>query len=138
MTSKKNRPSWRVPLVVHRQQAEFRCTPSRFGDGHPNRRQCQAVARSTGQRCRKDAMQGATTCASHGGHRAAYQNAPAGFYASRRGISTVRMGLAELAATERYPPGVAWSASPVERGKRIEAARNWRLGLTVERSEKDL
>lgn len=48
---------------------------SRFGDGHPSRRQCTAIARGTGQRCRCDALQGATRCRSHGGHMAAYATA---------------------------------------------------------------
>ena len=63
MPTGKNRPSWRLPQNVHRQpNAEFRCQRSQFGDGHPSRRQCNAMARTTGQRCRKDALQGAAAC----------------------------------------------------------------------------
>jgi hypothetical protein len=72
-----NRPHWRLPMTKGKGQKAFPGYQSRFGDGHPNRTQCNAVARTTGQRCRKDALQGAFCCQSHGGHRQAYRNAPA-------------------------------------------------------------
>jgi hypothetical protein len=42
---------------------------TKFGDFSPGsgRRQCIAIARSTGQRCRRDAVQGSQRCRSHGG-----------------------------------------------------------------------
>jgi len=40
-----------------------------FGDFSPGsgRTQCRCIARSTGLRCRQDAVQGVTACRSHGG-----------------------------------------------------------------------
>ena len=129
----KNRPMWRVPMNARGYAtAKFPGYQSRFGDGHPNRVQCVAMARSTGQRCRKDALRGAPTCNSHGGHWHAYRNAPEGFVSSRSGTASTRNALAKLATIERFPVGEAWPehGSPVKRGLVIETARNRRLGLT--------
>lgn len=125
----KNRPYWRAPMGKGVPQA-FLGYQSRYGDGHPNRRRCVAMARS-GERCRKDALQGATCCQVHGGHKDAYRNAPEGFVSLRSGIAGTRKALAKLSTLERYPESMSYSLSPVERGKAIETARNRKLGLTT-------
>ena len=108
--------------------ASFPGYQSRFGDGHPNRRQCTTTARSTGQRCRCDAMQGSTRCRAHGGHVGAYRSALREM--GPRMISTVpsrsiaRKMLARIAATEPFPPDAEWHPSPVERGRVILDALN--------------
>jgi hypothetical protein len=132
MTSKTNRPSWRLPKHGGPKNRTFSGYISRFGDGHPSRVRCKAIARTTGERCRRDALQGAVCCQAHGGHRQAYKNAPAGFISSVKGKSAVRKALAKLSTIERFPVGVPYPDTPVKRGKAIETARNRQLGLTRE------
>ena len=130
--SGKNRPHWRARLASGREKgckAKFLCTPSRFGDGNPNRRRCKVKARSTGLRCKNDCIGGAPACRVHGGHWLGYRAARKELGADRvvsitTGKSVTRKGLARLSTIERYPVGVPYEASPVERGKRIEEAHN--------------
>ena len=127
----KNRPYWQLPMRASGSKAAaFKGYQSRFGDGHPNRRQCVAIARHGGQ-CRCDAMKGATCCRAHGGHKLAYRNMKPGALSARTGLASARKALAKLSTLEPFPEGEEYSLSPVERGKAIEAARNRRLGLTV-------
>jgi hypothetical protein len=127
------RPSWRLPLVrTGRKNATFPpgFKRSQFGDGHPSRRQCKATAKGTGERCRRDALQGADRCGSHSGHLQAYRNAPAGFISTRSGPSAVRTALFRLQMTEAFPEGVPMPKSHIKRGLVIETVRNQSLGLT--------
>ena len=75
-------------------------------------------------------MAGSNRCRSHGGHVDAYRNMPPGAVSLVTGKATTRDALAKLSVRESFPSGVAWLASPVERGKAIEHERNKRLGLT--------
>lgn len=69
-----NRPTWRTPAfetkaapnahILKRVRTPF----GQFVDGD-GRTQCKAVARSTGLRCRQNAIQGAECCQFHGGLR---------------------------------------------------------------------
>jgi len=127
-----NRPSWRMPTGHGNPRAVFPPgVRSQFGDHHPNRRQCVAVARTTGKRCRKDALQGAKRCAFHRGHQEAYCNAPPGFVSLRTPVAVVRSALAKLGSSELFPIGKAWDPSPVKRGRIIEDEHNRQLGLTT-------
>ena len=130
--TQKNRPSWRLRDRRGREKgcnAVFFGRVSRFGDGHPNRKRCIAKTRS-GPRCRKDALQGSTCCGSHGGHYMAYRTVGHDFISLAAARSVTRKALATLSTIERFPIGVEYPASPVERGRVIEAVRNQRLGLT--------
>jgi hypothetical protein len=134
----KNRPNWQIKTVATGSKHPARLPEPRtaFGDFSPGsgRVQCIAIARS-GQQCRKDALHGSTCCGSHGGHKIAYKSLAQGLLSTRSGIGSTRSGLAKLSTVERYPIGEAWSLSPVERGKRIEMARNRKLGFTVRKPE---
>jgi hypothetical protein len=132
----KNRPMWRIPqLTVSTASAADRRFPgyqSRFGDGHPNRRQCVAIARSTGQRCRCDALQGASHCQKHGGHRQAAR--ASGVDVTQATLRRARKVLAAIGSGDAppgFPPDVALPLSPVERGKAYEAWRNRALAPSV-------
>ena len=134
----KNRPMWRLRCARGREKgcdARFPGYQSRFGDGHPNRRQCTASARSTGRRCRCDAVQGSSRCAKHGGHATAYRKARERyghkFVSLTSGKSAARKTLAKLSTVEPYPKGVPWLASPVDRGMVIEASLNRELARGV-------
>ena len=127
----KNRPMWRIRLANGRERgcdAVFLGYRSRFGDGHPGRRQCIATARSTGKRCKNDCIQGATCCRVHGGHRIGYRAAikrlGPGVISLASGRNAPRKALAKLSTIEPYPLGAPWLLSPVERGKTIEAGLN--------------
>jgi hypothetical protein len=124
-----NRPSWHIPQNHNgNPAAAFLGYQSRFGDGHPNRRQCKAIARRTGKQCKRDAMQGAPTCASHGGHVHAYR--AAGVTWSKATMRAApRKALAAIGSGPPpddfdLPKNVSLPASPVERGRLYEAWRN--------------
>lgn len=126
-----NKPSWRFPKhPPRRPNPTFPGYQSRFGDGHPGRRQCVAIAKATGKRCKKDPLQGSSRCGSHGGHTEAYHNAPKGFISSRTPVAVARAAMARIGWTEPFPENLPWHPSPIQRGKLIEAERNRRLGLT--------
>lgn len=67
------RPKWRAPYVIGPGNGPI--TPAllakrtSFGDFSPGsgRVQCEAVSKSTGERCRRDAVQGVSTCRAHKG-----------------------------------------------------------------------
>ena len=132
----KNRPSWRLPIAPGCGKGrKFPGYQSRFGDGHPNRRQCTATARSTGKRCRCDPVQGSPRCQKHGGHRLAYLAAQEQlgnrFVSLVSGKAAARKGLARLSVVEPYPKDVPWLDFPVDRGLVIEAERNRELAPKV-------
>jgi len=121
----KNRPSWRIPMRKVSLDSTFPGYQSRFGDGHPNRRQCVAVARRTGERCRHDAMQGAACCRSHGGYKHAAR--AAGVSVTTATPRHPRQAMARIGsgdAPDGFPADVALPLSPVERGRLYEAWRN--------------
>jgi hypothetical protein len=122
----KNRPHWRIAVRESgSKHARFYGYQSRYGDGAPSRRQCTAIARSTGERCRNDAMQGAPRCRMHGGHALAYR--AAGVDVSSATVRKPRKALAALGAgamPDGFPLDVALPVSPVERGRLYEAWQN--------------
>jgi hypothetical protein len=82
-----------------------------FSEGS-GRRQCRCIARSTGERCRRDAVQGVTACQSHGGLAGAITTARKRDPAFRRASNTTAarealaaMALAGLAAGTVGEPG---------------------------------
>jgi hypothetical protein len=90
-----------------------------------------AIAKGSGEQCKRDALQGSARCHAHGGHLQAYRNAPAGFISTRSGKAAVRNALFKLQLVEPFPPGVELPRSYVERGRIIETERNRRVGLTA-------
>jgi hypothetical protein len=137
--SNKNRPMWRIPLRTGPKEPQrFKGYQSRFGDGHPNRRQCVAIARSTGKQCRCDALQNAACCRLHGGHRHAARASGVDVTmatARRSRVALARVGAGN--APHDFPHDVPLPVSPVERGKAYEAwcnralaPREW-LAITV-------
>jgi hypothetical protein len=129
----KNKPAWRARLdgrgALPGCDAKFPGYQSRFGDGHPNRTQCVAIARGTGVRCRNDAIQGASCCRVHGGHRhgriaAEKLHGRDRVIVTKSGKSARRKSLATLGVTERIPEGLPIPLSPVERGRVLEAYAN--------------
>jgi hypothetical protein len=127
MKPSQNRPSWRLPkIITGNPNARFPGYVSKFGDGHPSRRQCIAKARSTGKQCKQDAMQGASTCHMHGGHVHAYR--AAGVTWSKATMrSAPRKELARIGSGSPpadLPVWVKLPVSPVERGRLYEAWRN--------------
>jgi hypothetical protein len=117
----KNRPAWRIAMGHGPKDATFKGHRSRFGDGHPNRRQCVAKAKSTGQRCRCDALRFASCCRLHGGHQLAYR--AIGSTVSKAALRKPRVALAAIGSGP-MPEGLPVALSPVDRGKLIEAWRN--------------
>ena len=77
------RPEWRAPKTRHRKQPGKPVPPamlarrSSFGDFSEGtgRRQCVAMSRQAGRRCRKDAIGGELRCKTHGGVSPAVRNA---------------------------------------------------------------
>lgn len=132
MGADKNRPSWRLRLASGLPKgypSKFRGYQSRFGDGHPNRRQCHAIAKSTHQRCRCDALRGSDHCRLHGGHRqgllAEQQRLGIGrVHSLVAGRHARRQALVELALTERLSPELPQPRSLVQRGRVLEAFAN--------------
>ncbi len=121
----KNRPSWRIPMRKVTLDSTFPGYQSRFGDGHPNRRQCVAVARATGQRCRLDALHGAACCHKHGGHR--WARRAAGVDVTQATLRRPRKAMARIGsgnAPDGFPLDVALPLSPIDRGRLFEAWRN--------------
>jgi len=126
-------PTWRAPYI-RRPGAGAGIGPAMlakrtaFGDFSEGsgRRQCVAVAKSTGQRCGKDAVQGVDRCASHGGKAHAVRKAkvrdprfrPAsGDGSARRGLAV--LGFDAVKAGEAFPDGGIVAA-----GRTIEKRRN--------------
>ena len=138
----KNRPNWRFRLGSGREKgcsAVFPGYRSKFGDGHPSRKQCIAKARSTGQRCRHDAVHGASCCHVHGGHRwgllAEQKRLGFGRVISPAACRSVpRKALAAIGSGETprdLPRSIPLPVSPVERGRLYEAWLNRRLAPGV-------
>lgn len=132
----KNRPMWRIPQrtasTASTVDRRFPGYQSRFGDGHPNRRQCVAVARSTGERCKRDPLRGASCCRVHGGYRQAAR--ASGVDVTTATLRAVRGALAAIGSGDAppdFPRDVALPVSPVERGKAYEAWRNRALAPSV-------
>ena len=131
----KNRPSWRIPQGHGPATASFKGYQSRFGDGHPNRRQCVAIARATGEQCKRDAMRGASCCHKHGGYQWAAR--AAGVDVTHATLRRSRVALARIGsgdAPDGFPVDVALPLSPVARGRLFEAWRNRALAPGVWRS----
>jgi hypothetical protein len=139
----KNRPQWRIPLGQGPKNARFPGYQSRYGDGHPSRRQCIATARHGGQ-CRLDALRGAACCGKHGGHAQAARMA--GVTVTLATMRKPRVALASVGAMpapDGFPLDVALPVSPVDRGRLYEAWQNralapstWQLELTATRNSK--
>lgn len=99
---------------------------SSFGDFTPGngRTQCGAIAKSTGLRCRKDAIGGTARCEAHKGIAAAMAKARA------RGERLVRATRNYPARAMLYvagldePEGFRSDAKGVERGRLVEAFKN--------------
>src|SRR5262245_3252426 len=96
-----------------------------FGDFTPGngRVQCSASTRA-GERCRNDALHGATRCRVHGGARWAMHHAPEGTVSTTRGRSIVRRGLAAIGSGDMSPDIPVFPVSPVDRGALSEAHAN--------------
>jgi len=98
-----------------------------FGDFSPGsgRRQCSAIAKMTGERCRKDAIGGTTRCKSHGGVVYALRKLrqERGAKAQRRDPDHhARQSLFAVSLEE--PEGFVSDAIGIERGKQIEEFKN--------------
>jgi hypothetical protein len=121
----KNRPSWRIPVGNGPSNARFPGYQSRFGDGHPNRRQCVAVARSTGKRCNGPAMRGVACCRVHGGYRqAAKATGLRATMATRRNGRRALYAIGIGDAPPGFPLDVPLPLSPLARGRLFEAWQN--------------
>jgi len=140
MASKNNRPHWRLPR--HRYPKTGAERLANFGDkrqvtgsaeamGVPR---CVAIARTTGERCKGPALQGADRCRMHGGHKKAYAAASKAKPGKPLWRSSgLRMGSAALAligmrgAPEGFTAPV--SGGPRRRGRAFERYRNAREGF---------
>ena len=114
---------------------------SSFGDFTPGngRRQCVAIAKATGERCRQDAVGHAKRCKAHKGIQEARQAL------RRKGERVVRSTLDYVArdmlfkASFETPEGFACEAIGVPRGRLVEAYKNKRGALGVsQQSEREL
>jgi hypothetical protein len=104
------RPHWRAPLTNYpkgggpglnptflAKRTFFGC----FAEGS-GRRQCAKIAKSTGQQCRCNAVQGRTLCRHHGGTRWAMRDALAKYPHAQRSASkrALRAVMAEVGWTK--------------------------------------
>ena len=126
MAAGKNRPHWRARLGSGRQPGCNAIPPKgglRFGSV-PERFQCRAIARSTGERYRQPALHGARHCGKHGGHRLAYRM-------ERKALGEkvmiplppIRYARAALAALGAAVDKSV-SVSIIERGRYLEETKN--------------
>src|SRR5262245_64085063 len=65
----KNRPSWRAPKIDRKGFIPPVFVKPVYTQANvPEQFRCQAIARTTGERCKRFALHGAKACAFHGGH----------------------------------------------------------------------
>ena len=98
-----------------------------FGDFSPGsgRRQCSAIAKTTGARCRKDCIGGTTRCKSHGGIRYAMRKLRQKYGAKAQMRAPNHLGRRILfAAGLKTPDGFESDAIGIERGKQAEVFQN--------------
>ena len=128
----KNRPSWAAPKRQYPSRIDpapaFMASRSGFGDfTAPGRRQCESVARSTGERCRRDCVQGMARCKAHGGMVRHAKRLAANGWAPSRPARYIRARLAGLGAGEPpqgFPEASLSHLSPLRRGQLFEAFEN--------------
>lgn len=133
------RPKWRAPLRSYPKGGgpgvndAFLARRSAFGDFSPGsgRRQCRAIAKSTGEQCRCDAVQGAFVCRKHRGIASAFVNAKRKDSRIQRSnnVGESRRTLASLAFMDT-PEGLKVEridTQTVARGRLFEAWRNREL-----------
>lgn len=131
------RPMWRAPKKRYPKGAgpgvheAMRAKRTAFSDFSPGsgRRQCRAVARSTGEQCRRDAVQGATRCRVHKGISDALASAKRLDPKVRRSANGGAARRALVAIAFQGPPeGVIDTGEGITAlGRRIEAFRNREL-----------
>ena len=120
------RPDWRLPLGNFKGRSAF---PANFvhSAGLADKRQCKAMARSTGKQCRQPAMQGATCCRMHGGHKQAYKaeraKHPNAVFKARPD-GKARAMLARIGASARLPDGAPHDESIIARGLAVLTQAN--------------
>lgn len=132
------RPKWRAPFIPYPKgggpgvNAAMLARRTSFGDFSPasGRRQCESIARISGERCRNDCVIGASTCRVHKGIRAAYWKAKA--LDPRVMRSKVQAGRRSIAALAygHAPDGLDMAQAPtgiIARGAFFEAFRNREL-----------
>ena len=103
----------------------MRARRSSFGDFSEGsgRVQCGAIAKMTGERCRKDAIGGTARCKAHKGIAAALAKAWArGERPIRANASAARMML--FSSGLDAPEGFKSEASGVQKGREVEAFKN--------------
>lgn len=97
-----------------------------FSDFSPGsgRCQCRAIARSTGERCRRDAVQGVSCCASHRGLAVAVRIA-------RKRNPKIR--LVNATATRRALAAVAFAARDTAESEAGEGLLSWGRQLACQK-----
>ncbi len=132
------RPSWRAPFIRYPKgagpgaHAAFLAKRTAFNDFSPGsgRRQCVAIAKGSGDRCRNNAVQGAERCRTHKGIAPAIRNLK-----RDHGADKVRRLVHKHKAREALfaiglkpaPEGLEVKANAVQgvkRGRLFEAYRN--------------
>ena len=129
------RPQWRKPYLNYPKgggpglNALFVARRTAFGDFSPGsgRRQCVSIAKHSGERCRRDAVQGAAQCRVHKGISPALAKLrrERGAHVQRLDISaTARRALCAI-AFDAAPEGFSGKAcGATARGRLYEAYRN--------------
>lgn len=129
----KNRPRWAAPKRDYPTRVDpapaFMVARSTFGDFSEGsgRRQCKSVARSTGERCRRDAVQGCERCGTHGGLTTIGKRLAKLGYSAATPNRRIRRRLADLGAGEPpqgFPEASLAHLSPLRRGQLFEAFEN--------------
>lgn len=121
-----HRPRWRAPLGKGpKNPVQSAAFIAKRGTGTS---QCQATARTTGKRCRRIAMRGATRCISHHGFNDAVEAETKRFGPIIIIRKTRKRALAKL-GLEPWPEGLETRADwldlgPVARGRLFEAYAN--------------
>ena len=124
-------PMWRAPKIVmgaRPMSQAMLAKRSSFSDFTPGngRKQCIAIVKSTGARCRKDAIGGTIRCQSHRGIREARR------MLREQGVSHVRVSPNFIARHSLFtvsldePEGFACDEIGIPRGRAIEAFKNKR------------
>jgi hypothetical protein len=129
------RPQWRKPYRTYPKgggpgvHAAFVAKRTAFGDFSPGsgRRQCVSIAKHTGERCRRDAVQGANQCRTHKGISPALYKLrqERGPHVQRLDTgATARRALCAI-AFDAAPDGFSGEApNATARGRLYEAFRN--------------
>ena len=128
----KNRPAWAAPKRDYPTRIDpspaFMVARSGFGDfSGKGRRQCIAIAKGTGERCRRDAVQACERCGTHGGLQAIGKRLARLGYAPSKADRRIRSAWAALGSGEPpqgFPEVSLAHLSPVRRGELFEAFEN--------------